>query len=511
MSAANPHPHGPMKRDSSFEVFSRASSCQVDQTYNSVRTLSMHKFINRKSGEKTFVADRMIRSAATGMLVGCFVFGNVACTKDYSEYRARASAQWVKDAVLYEIDLRSYSGQQAFRSVQSSIPELKRSGFTVLCLKPVFPTGEMNRPGGQGNPYATRDYLGVNPEFGSPAEFDSLVGAAHREGLKIIVDLAAGYAAWDSQIIMEHPEWFVHNEDGDLVSPDPSLPDVAGLNYDHHELRKYMIAVMEHWVRDAGVDGFRCIAAESVPMDFWSTARNELDKIKPVLMISDGTLPASHVKAFDLTYSRNIREIFEKIEHDSLPAKKMADLVDAEISRYPAGSLLLRCDAECGNESAPGTTNIAQAAGAAVCVFTFPGVPLLCSIRQEGDSIPPEHPERGGPLWKDPALTDLYNRLVTFRIHHSAVRDGKLVWLPTSDSAGVCAFARIDASDSVLVVVNLSKHSKKVITDIPAGASPLWRDTFGGHAIGSVDNELTIHLSPFGYGLFYPTTEEGIR
>jgi len=40
-----------------------------------------------------------------------------------------------------------------------------------------------------------------------------------------------------------------------------------------------------------------------VPTDFWEEARARLNRVKPVMMLSEGTLPEHHMKAFDLTYS----------------------------------------------------------------------------------------------------------------------------------------------------------------------------------------------------------------
>jgi cyclomaltodextrinase len=458
------------------------------------------------------MVSRILQLAVFGACICCLVSVNIECAKEHSEYRARTSANWVRDAVLYEVDLRSHSGQRAFRDLQSLIPELKRIGFTVVCLMPVFPAGELNRQERSIDSYATRDYYGVNPEFGSMEDFDSLVSAVHNEGLKIIIDLAAGYAAWDSQILLEHPEWFAHNAEGAIVSPDPSLPDVAGLNYDHHELRKYMIAIMKHWIRDVGVDGFRCKTAESVPLDFWSTARNELDKIKPVMMISDAALPAHHVKAFDLTYSWNACEIFEKIEQDSLSSKSISELLEMEHNRYPQGSLLLRSDVDCSNGPKTESPNREEAARAVVFDFCFPGVPMISSRRFDGGpGLPDLFGRKAVRDRTDSAMVRLCHRLAEFRSHHPAAREGVLQWLETSDSEDVCTFARIIDGDTVLAVINLSTFSKKISTTIPVGASSLWFEYFRGKTIQTVDSMLEIQLSSSGYALLYPITEGKVQ
>lgn len=453
--------------------------------------------------------DRTLQMTTVAVVICCLALMNIRCTKKYSDNHARTSALWVRNAIMYEVDLRSFSNEGAFRALQSAIPDLKKSGFTVLCLAPIYPAGELNRRGERRNSYAVRDYYGVNAEYGSLEEFDSLVSAVHNEEMKIIVDLPARYASWDSQILLEHPEWFTHNADGAIVSPDPSLPDVAGLNYDHHELRKYMIALMVHWVRDVGIDGFRCTSAESVPLDFWATARSELEKIKPIMMISDGSSPAHHMKAFDLTYSRTLYDMLKRIENDSISVESFSEILNEEIRQYPHGSLMLRRYDECCEEKAANSrTSDSRAAADAVCTFALPGVPMVCrsqvEIHKEGKELFENERQEGS---KEHELMKRYERLTAFRSRHSALREGTLEWLRQSDSAHVAAFVRVAGGDTVVVIINFSKYSKGVSTAKPGGASDLWYEEFGRTIIRSNGSTLEMQLPPFGCALLYPATE----
>jgi hypothetical protein len=96
---------------------------------------------------------------------------------------ARPSEDWVKDALIYEIYLRSFSSSGTFRALENRLPELKDLGVTVLCLLPIHPVGELNRRGTLGSPFAVQDYYAVNPEYGTLDDFKSLVnseiGRAH--------------------------------------------------------------------------------------------------------------------------------------------------------------------------------------------------------------------------------------------------------------------------------------------------------------------------------------------
>ena len=197
---------------------------------------------------------------------------------------ARPSAEWVRDAVVYEVYLRSFSTNSSFAELQARLPELKHLGITVLWVMPIHPVGVEKRKGTLGSPYAVRDYYAINPEFGTLEDFRSLVKATHEAGMKIIIDLVINHTAWDNALLRQHPDWYRHDDAGHMISP-ADWTDVVQLDYSSQPLRQYMTEMMRYWVRDVGIDGYRCDVAGMVPLDFWETARAELDKIKPVMML----------------------------------------------------------------------------------------------------------------------------------------------------------------------------------------------------------------------------------
>ena len=111
--------------------------------------------------------------------------------------------------------------------------------------------------------------------------------------MKVVMDIVAGQTAWDS-VLMDHPDFYLKNANGEIIPPDPAWTDVAGLNYANPDVRRYMIEMMKYWLTEFGVDGFRCDVAPTVPIDFWEAARAELEKINPqvIIMADAGAKPA---------------------------------------------------------------------------------------------------------------------------------------------------------------------------------------------------------------------------
>lgn len=100
------------------------------------------------------------------LLLACIVCVNTlgaqaVPSRDVSKENARQSAEWIRDAVIYQIWERAYSQKGDFNGIASDLDRLKDLGVDVLWLMPVHPIGQVKKKGSIGSPYAVRDYYGV--------------------------------------------------------------------------------------------------------------------------------------------------------------------------------------------------------------------------------------------------------------------------------------------------------------------------------------------------------------
>ncbi|MEX2117822.1 MAG: alpha-amylase family glycosyl hydrolase [Bacteroidota bacterium] len=432
-----------------------------------------------------------------------------ALKSPYADEQARPSADWVRDAVIYEVYLRSFSAEGTIRALENRIEELKRLGITIVWIMPIHPVGDINRKGSLGSPYAVQDYYAVNPEFGTLEDFRSLVQTVHRHGMKIVIDLVANHTAWDSKLMFEHPEWYTKDETGAYVSPNADWTDVADLNYDHHELRKYMIAMMEYWVRDVGIDGFRCDVAEMVPTDFWDVARSQLDKIKPVMMLSEGTIPEHHLKAFDLTYSWNTYDILAKILLSSTSASTIHEIIQNESLRFPKGSLRLRFNSNHDKNAwdAPTVEKFGREGAklTATLMFTLPGIPLIYNGEEVGNPHRLDLFERNPIVWKDQGgFRRLYELLTRLRREHSMFRHGTYEPVENSNPQSVYSFARIDDGRIALCLFNWSSKTQAVHLTLGQFPAQSWKEYFTGEVLPGGKSP-KINILPLSHQIFIGT------
>ena len=308
----------------------------------------------------------------------------------YADKKARVSTDWIRSAVIYEVYLRSFSDDSSIRSLEARLPEIRDLGVTVLWLMPIHPIGELNRKGQLGSPYSIMDFRGVNPEYGSLEDLRSLVSAAHALGMKIILDLVANHTSWDSDLLLRHPDWYTRDDEGAIVSPNADWYDVADLDYAKHELRKYMLDMMRYWVEDSGVDGYRCDVAELVPTDFWVHARHELERVRPVMMLAEGSLPEHHLDAFDLSYAFSTYDILDKLFDGRATARAIPKILLSEESRFPEGSLHMRfhTNHDKNKEDGPPVVRWGTEGAllAAATMFVLPGIPLVYNGEEAGNT-----------------------------------------------------------------------------------------------------------------------------
>jgi glycosidase len=324
-----------------------------------------------------------------------------------------------------------------------------------------------------GSPYSIRDFYGINSEFGRLEDFKNFVHAAHAADMKVIIDMVANHTAWDNELARTHPDWYTRDEQGRVVAPVADWTDVADLNYDNRELRQYMSEMMAYWVREIGVDGFRCDVAEMVPLDFWETVRPELEKNKPVLMLAEGEKPELHLKAFDLTYSWNVYKALVNIFQENGSARLIHDALRDEELNVPGNSLRLRftCNHDENAWRAPAMKLFGPEGAKAAAVLTacLPGVPLLYNGQEVGNAQPLPLFEKIPINWKEDhhEMRQFYRDLLRIRRETPALIEGRLEMVTAGADDSVVALYRRHNRGHILVATNLKAGEQQVRLPMP--------------------------------------------
>ncbi|MBE3598561.1 MAG: glycoside hydrolase family 13 protein [Limnochordaceae bacterium] len=187
-----------------------------------------------------------------------------------------------------------YGGDLA--GVAEKLPYLASLGVDAVYLTPIFRSPSNHK-------YDTEDYLAVDPAFGDAGTLREMVDRAHRLGIRVVLDLVFNHSGdrfFAFRDVVEkgeaspYREWFFVRRYPVTASP-PSYEtfatDVASmpkLNTAHPEVRRYLVDVALHWMRHAGVDGFRLDVANEVSPLLWRDLRAAARAERPdVLLIGE--------------------------------------------------------------------------------------------------------------------------------------------------------------------------------------------------------------------------------
>lgn len=414
--------------------------------------------------------------------------------------------EWAKNATIYQINTRQFTAEGTFRAAEKHLPRLKALNVDILWLMPIHPIGEKNRKGTLGSPYSVRDYLGVNPEFGTLADLKHFVAAAHAQGFKVLLDWVANHSAWDNPLVTQHPEWYQRDWKG-AFRPTPwwDWSDIINLDYNQPGLRKYMTDALKYWVREADIDGYRCDVASYVPLDFWAQARRELDALKPVFMLAEAESRDLHAEAFDASYAWTLYEAMTHVAKGTAGVGALFGYYSENEGKYPRDIFRMTCVSNHDKNAWDGTgpEQFGPALDAMIVLSVVgDGIPLLYNSQEAGETKRLKFFEKDAIEWRDHPHAELYRKLFGLKHANTALwnaRWGALMTHVPSDD-GILSFVRANDRDKVFAVFNFTKGAKTVkFTDGPFQGA--YTNFFTGEkAVFNAD--ITLALPAWGYRVF---------
>lgn len=364
-----------------------------------------------------------------------------------------------EDVVMYEINPRVFSPGMNLAGITARLDSIEKLGVNVLWLMPIYPTGNERSV---GSPYAIRDYLSVNPDYGTLGDLRELVDKAHDLGMAVILDWVANHTAWDHPWI-NRAGWYATDGSGTIIHPPgTNWLDVAELNYDNQAMRQEMIEAMKYWVLEANVDGYRCDYASGAPADFWEAALDTLSSIpdRDLVLFAESGEEWLLDAGFDLIFGWSFYSTLHEVYNDGRTASAIYATHFSDYSGLPVGKHYVRWITNHDQSAWDGTPvsifhNREGAFGAFVLASYLGGVPLLYNGQEVGEAQ--QLPFFEGNVvqinWaQHPDYLARYRALLNFRAQSTAARRGAVTYFNRPD---VSAFVRKQGSEEVLVIVNV--------------------------------------------------------
>lgn len=316
--------------------------------------------------------------AAAAVLVGA-----ASCTSyeiDMPENpEAPTVGREVSTNTIYQANPRFFGQTDGIKGLTAQLPRIASMDVDILWVMPVYETGELNA---FGSPYCVRNFEAVNPRLGTMADLKALVDDAHSRGMKVIFDWIANHTAWDCAWITEHPDWYVHDANGD-IEPANGWTDVAQLDFSNPEMCEAMKSAMAFWVKQLGIDGYRCDYANGVPHAFWKDVISSLRADRPDLIwLAETSKYDFYEDGFDMIYDWNSSTAIAAAFTGGKPADMISEAASA-LDKVPDGKSILRY---VFNHDTAAENNVATQFGsrealpaAYVCASMLNGTPMIYS------------------------------------------------------------------------------------------------------------------------------------
>ena len=384
--------------------------------------------------------------------------------------------------VIYELDLYNFTSAGTLAAAQQRLDYLKDLGIDIIWLMPIHPRGIQGRIGSLGSPYAPRDYHAVNSDFGTLADLQSFVNAAHQRGMQVWLDWVANHTAKDNVWITQHRDYY----NSTLTSPN-GYGDVYQLDYSKEATQLAMIEAMEYWIDQADIDGFRCdyISSNTIPTAFWTRAISALKEYKPgktITMLGEGdmanSVPRLLVCGWDYDYAWGFQSAL--VNNKTNPAgvltqcrNLVGDLRFTDISRMV---YLTNHDQNYSNTMTTQYGNNAYAF--TVLTFTLYGMPMLYNGQETGYlmSRKLDYFNRTPINWNtvDNKMLNTVKALTALKHSCDALIDNgdrasEVTFLTTGNS-NMVAYTRHHNEQTALVVLNLGTSAlNTTVSGLEAG------------------------------------------
>lgn len=456
----------------------------------------------------------MLRRLFLCALSSVLVLGLIGCGAPAEETDAPAiegvgEPAWVQDATVYEVFVPDASKKGTFRSLIGRLDEIQQMGINTLWLTPIHPIGKKRRKddiGALGSPYSVRDYYDVNPRYGTKEDFRALVDSVHARDMHIIIDLVANHTAWDHPWLEKYPDMYSDGPINGFTVPvlngdTTDWTDVVELNYDNPRTRQKMIDIMQYWVREFNIDGYRCDVAHAVPLDFWENAIDSVEVYKEVLMLAEAAEGEMHGVGFDQTYAWPFYGALKRVWEQDAPVHTLATQVDTTLANLPGAATRLRFttnhDETMWDAPPPELFGGLEGSKAAfVLAASMPGAPLIYNGQELGVDDTVSFFSRTPYDWgKQPEIRSFYRNYLNLYRDSPALQEGTLT-VHTPKAEDVLVYERAMNDETMLAAVNVRDTSRTVpVPDTYADAS--LTNALTGE---TVDGD-TMSLGAYGYRL----------
>ncbi len=436
--------------------------------------------------------------------------------QDAHGFANNEAADWVENAMIYEIFPRSFSPEANLDGITNRMDDIANLGVNCIWLMPIF-------EGPSDHGYEITDYYHIEQDYGTENDLHELVQSAHDHGIKIVLDMVINHTSINHpfmQDAMRHGryshywDWYDRDAQGNPTHyyDWTSLPN---LNLNNPEAVQYWIDMSKYWITEFDIDGYRCDVAwgpQQRSPQFWVNWRQQLKKIKPeVLLLAESGANDFTIfnNRFDLAFDWNLHHEGQSSFANMFPQipgfTNLTQLVTNYNNWWPSYKQPLRFMENHDEVRYISENTAAQTKLIASFMLSMPGDVMLYAGQEIGTTS-----QRGAIPWgSDPnGMYPTYYRMLHARRLLPAMRQGAFTLASNNQGGSVYSYVRTgDGMDPVIFAGNFTPASQVISVTLDAGLLGIHPDStyVVSELLGSTHFEmlganltsLTTSLSPY--------------
>lgn len=400
---------------------------------------------------------------------------------------------WVDNALVYGI-VPFLFGYPAFKAIGEHLDDLADLGINAIWLGPI------NTHPADDYGYAVEDYFNPDPAYGTKEDFRNLVQAAHRRGIRVLMDFVPSHTSDTHPYFLDAQERGLESAYWDFYARDEQgnytyyfdYAHLPNLNYDNPEVRQMIIEAFAYWVREFDIDGFRVDFAWAIRErrpDFWPEWRRAMKRIKPDLMLlaeASARDPYFFDNGFDVAYDWTYRPggwawefVWSAYKYRLLSYNLTYALTNRPEGFHPDARIFRFLNNNDTGRRFITRHGEAVTRVATALLLTLPGIPCIYTGDEYGLEFEPY--QQLDPLTFEeqyPGLRNYHKRLIALRQTVPSLRSRKWARI-TPDSVPQTIFGYIrygEPSDPpVIVLLNFSEETAEFEFSLPEEFSALSR------------------------------------
>lgn len=450
-------------------------------------------------GDFTYYSNYRFLSEASKDDAYTFDFPIQAKMEDAPDY-----IDWMGDGIVYQIfPDRFYRGDNyipnknhskwdskpkwnsifggTIKGITQKLSHIKELGATIIYLTPIFESPSNHK-------YNTTDYMKLDPDFGTNEDFKELVDTAHSMGIKIILDGVFNHSGEDFFAFKdllangensEYKDWFfpfkfpvkrVHG-----IKPGYQSFSYFGgmpkLNTNNPKVQKYFTDMIDYWMSNFDIDGWRLDVADEVSHEFWTVFRKAVKShradaplIGEVWYDSRDWLQGNE---FDCVMNYQFyRSIEQFIARGSMKVSEFVNTLEfvRGNTNYNAYRMLwnLIDSHDCPRFITCAGGDVRKLKLAALLQFTFTGTPLIYYGDEVGMTGGGDPDCRQGMIWDsdkiDTDVLNYYKSLIRLRNNHPSLRNGEFVTVYKDDNKEVLVYKKVFKDETIFIALNNSEE-----------------------------------------------------